>query len=219
MEDSSETNPAQVENSKGAGPSTVIVGCGTTDLAGGTQASRPTSFFLDKLPPEVRVVIYEQLLMKQEDVEIAHEWALGTYRSISKCKFHTSGLHAMILRTCRTVYHEGLSILYGQNRFWFKDPDDLIAFAYGGVKKHALGDVQFGLRYEPHGRLALVRNVYLSLTKIGYELYFPWMDIIYSNEDLTMPIGFPKLQRLTLDFSSWRTLGQGINVRFPQTPF
>ena len=219
MEVSSETNYAHVEKSKGADPATVIVGCETKDLAGGTQGSRPTSYFLDKLPPEVRVMIYEHLLMKQDDVQIAHEW-LATYRSVNKLnrKFHVPGLHAMILRTCHTVYREGLLMLYGRNRFWFGDPDDLFAFTYGGLKKSPSRDVKFGLKCEPYGWLALVRNVYLSLGIFGRDFYSPWVEIIYSNKDLVMPIGFPGLQRLTLDFWNRTTPGD-INVRFPQTLF
>ena len=211
IEDPSESNPDHVEKFKGAEPATAIVGCGT-------KASQPTACFLDKLPPEVRVMIYEELLTKREDVEIEREW-LATYRTAGKYdrKFRTSDLHATILRTCRTIHQEGLPILYGGNRFYFADADDLIAFAYSGLKRDSLGDVLFGLQYEPHGRLALLRNVYLGVCKFGHELFSPWREIIYhiNDEDRVLPIGFPKLQRLTLDFLHWRGGGKEINVRFP----
>ena len=214
----SSPDPNQADKSKGAGSATTVVGGGTKDLPGTTKASRPTASFLDKLPPEVRVMIYEELLTRQEGVFIRDE-CLSPYTPVHKweCEVYATGLHPTIsiLRTCRTIYHEGLLILYGRNQFCFTDPYDLNAFAYSGLKENPAGDVQFGLQYEPHGRLAFVRNVCLSLEDVG-ELNTPWRKVICNDKDRVMKIRFPKLQRLLLNTIHSRVTAN-INVCFAQT--
>ena len=161
-------------------------------------------------------MIYENLLTRQEDIFIRHE-CLSRYTSVHKwaCKIYATGLHPTILRTCRTIYQEGLLILYGRNQFYFTDPYDLIAFAYNGLTKNSAGDVQFGLQYEPHGRLALIRNVWLSLED-SREPYFSWRKVIYDDKDLIMTVSFPGLQTLLSDTVCLRDKAN-INVRFAQT--
>lgn len=42
-------------------------------------------------------------------------------------------LHCGVLRTCRVIYDEALSVLYGNNMFGFMKPDGLKKFAHGYV--------------------------------------------------------------------------------------
>lgn len=68
-----------------------------------------TKSALDKLPPEVRVMIYKELLVNP---------MLATYEAIDPDTWYGQdseyGLSPALLRTCRRVYEEALEILYDQ---------------------------------------------------------------------------------------------------------
>ena len=73
------------------------------DSHGGTQQS----FRFMELPPELRINIYEALLVDHR----AHDergWLLGN----DDCKLHTA-----VLRTSKQIYSEARPVLYGKNKF------------------------------------------------------------------------------------------------------
>ena len=71
-----------------------------------TGALVQTTFPFMKLPTELRLKVYRELLKPRNDLRM---------------KFHELGmnhLHPNILRTCHQVYEEAMEVLYGENIFY-----------------------------------------------------------------------------------------------------
>lgn len=124
-------------------------------------------------------------------------------------------IDSAILRTCRTVYTEGLHILYEQNTFHFSD-----AGAIGRFKqRYPLTTPPLRSLTTPFGRLALIQSVSLKITTSSSygrspsreSIWKDWMNNFFSEEmsisefGSTYKVGFPALQKLTLDFTDWKS--------------
>lgn len=73
-----------------------------------TTIEAPTTPGFLSLPPEVRNIIYRLLLVRQGAVDKRGR----TFWSASKPQLSTQ-----LLRTCRRIHHEAITILYGENTF------------------------------------------------------------------------------------------------------
>lgn len=104
-----------------------------------------TSPLLTKLPAEVRCKIYRYLLVSIHDAKIVRPVALRKERT-SYFASRGSFIHihhgpdpeidATILRTCRRVYFEALSILYTKNQFEFSDLLQIQEFKQEGIREN-----------------------------------------------------------------------------------
>ena len=108
------------------------------------------------LPGEVRMMIYRYLLLSTNpsDTIYSPNFLVSAKRrgllipaGSSRARYHSpnignmerSGTHAALLRTCRKVYDEALSVLYSENTFAFHDTDGIEAFmAEGLVTMHGM---------------------------------------------------------------------------------
>jgi hypothetical protein len=90
----------------------------------------PTPKFL-VLPPEIRIQIYKNLLIGHGQVRVLRYpcvciW-VGCRHSADRAAI-LDDLHSAILRTARQVYAEAVTILYGDNKFYFACPKDFEKF-------------------------------------------------------------------------------------------
>ena len=46
---------------------------------------------------------------------------------------HISNIDSAVMRTCQKMYHETLPVLYGENKFVFRTPEQLKAFQEGNL--------------------------------------------------------------------------------------
>lgn len=65
--------------------------------------------FLDKLPPELRIIIYRLVLVTDEPISDSP----SVRRKEPMCRRH----HPNLLRTCRLIYSEAQPVLYSENTF------------------------------------------------------------------------------------------------------
>ena len=93
----------------------------------------PTRYFLDKVPPEIRALIHEQLLRSRGPINKAHKLN-GTNKAFL-CKHYSpiDDIDSTILRFCRSVYDEARPILYGLNHFYSDNLEHIEQFAHDGV--------------------------------------------------------------------------------------
>ena len=138
-------------------------------------------------------------------------------KSIKKTDIPHIGIaNARILYTCRTIYEETLPFLYTRNTFLFRSPKRITKLGYDSIEggDEILGPpTRFGLGDAPHGRLSWIRSVVLhvgggGLPLLGYQKEIEylwgiiWRPFFMSKSSIT-PLGFPGLEKLTLDFSDW----------------
>jgi len=75
-----------------------------------------------KLPPEIRDMIYAELLVRTDDTTTAiTPWRNGFF-------FCTS---AQFLRTCKQIYREGIKWLYSENRIHLDEDDTRVGGFFG----------------------------------------------------------------------------------------
>jgi hypothetical protein len=82
-------------------------------LNGKAQEQSP---FFGRLPPEVRNMIYENLLLEEEGRPLP-TWCPAHPRGMT----HNPRYHVAILRTCKRVYMEAQAVFYSvmAQRYWF----------------------------------------------------------------------------------------------------
>lgn len=85
------------------------------------------------LPVEIRLQIYEFLLISQADPEQSPSWAVGkTSRKMISLHMiqapHYRTLKPAILYTCTQIHREAASVLYGGNVFNFSEPTQMFRF-------------------------------------------------------------------------------------------
>ena len=171
---------------------------------------------LSRFPLEVRNMIYNNVL-------IYHHWwisrphrFLGPHPPIeTKDSMHIQVIDAALLRTCKAIYHEAIRMLYGKNTFHFLKPSDIKDFAHLG-----LGNMPFGsygaisksasvVNNAPYGRLTMIRRLSLRLSSENngddiQKIWSFWSDFFYPPEQQDQLVGFPALERLSLDLSEWK---------------
>ena len=185
----------------------------------GTESNSPSPCgSLNKVPLEVRNMIYSNVLKFDLDIVRPHRF-LGRHPPIlAEDSKHIRAIDAALLRTCKAIYHETIRILYHRNRFYFCKPSDIKEFAHAG-----LGATPFGfyntinrpsdaVTHAPYGRLTTIRTMRLKLgsEKEGDDLekvWSFWSEFFYppeKQEHLDQVVGFPSLERLSLDLRKWK---------------
>lgn len=187
------------------------------------------------VPVEIRHMIFHHILTTPEPIEKPHKHLgsketalLDNYKPIPQ-------VDSAILRTCRLIYSEALPILYGQNTFEFSSANAIRSFQSRSLIGYPL--VAFNLKLAPMGRLTLLRSVIINLnaeyrwtSPIGINggrgtpnrdhIWRDWSTTLFSESDDLCPwggrngLGFPALEKLTLDFSEWQlTDSEGLLVK------
>ena len=89
------------------------------DTALGESERNPKEIYLFfKLPKEIRLMIYGELLVQKHSVEwMLNEANHKSRKSDSKSGGTPSIIHSAIMSTCRLIYEETLPILYASNVF------------------------------------------------------------------------------------------------------
>lgn len=178
---------------------------------------------LGKLPLELRTMIYTRVLGSEKYIKNPHKWLDRHPPIMAKEAEHIKVIDAALLRTCRTIYQEALQILYGRNRFNFYKSEDVTTFAHFG-----LGETPFGYHRAasepssavsdaPYGRLTMVSRLHLRFAGGRSTSWSSWCNFFYPPEKHTQLIGFPALQRLSLDLVEWQLGAEDasmIRVRF-----
>ena len=148
-----------------------------------SRSKQTISLFLTKFPAEIRNQVYRELLISKD-----REWFdrpdLMMKAKTSRLVYDTEspaedvyprdlGVHVAILQTCHRVYVEALPILYRENIFAFTEAGMLEYFKKEGLDVKRYLDMQgqansisvFNLKPCLQGRLSLIRNLYLKITK------------------------------------------------------
>ncbi|KAG5916496.1 hypothetical protein E4U42_007620 [Claviceps africana] len=81
-----------------------------------SSPSIPSDF--DKLPSEIRYMIYEELLTVRQPILVHSGWQ-QVYKRARPC------IPTGILRTCRRFYQEAIRVLYGSNTFLYRLRDKI----------------------------------------------------------------------------------------------
>lgn len=167
--------------------------------------------YFSRLPSEIRLQIYEELLKTDKLISGAHI-LVSTREAIMEHECPRIGIHCGILYTCRELYNEALPTLYGKNGFLFYDPAHLKTFAHSGLPTRSLTS-RFGFEDTKYGRLTLIRKLGLNIGKTAnYEHHLPldrkhlWdkWDSLFDRDHSINALGFPTLKSLTLNFSHWQ---------------
>lgn len=118
------------------------------------------------LPVEIRLRIYDLLVVSRFDRMENPSWAVGdTYQKVVLLhmpqirEYRT--MEPGILQTCKQIYHEANSILYSQNVFAISEPEEMFRFI-----------VQIGL-----ANLKLVKTLHIWVPWMA-ELS-PWLQLLY----------------------------------------
>lgn len=159
-------------------------------------------------------MIYKILLISKGSVPSPH-----TLMGAQKCvlagnRVQIEDIDATILRTCRSIYHEALPMLYQKNNFTFFSPHGIESFAFCELPRPCV----FGMKPRQYGRLTMLTTVILCLgptslpiprspgSRFDRELLWDcWRGFF---EPATAPkypprIMFPAVEFLVLDFSDW----------------
>ena len=172
---------------------------------------------LSKLPIEIRCIVYMNVLNYEMNISQANDFLGPKPPIMAEEAKHIGAIDCALLRTCRTIYHETIVILYAFNSFEFDKLDDIQHCAHDG-----LGNKPFGLycvanrssspNYSaPYGRLTMIHKLVLRISpesrqyRIGTaRIWSSWCNLFYSHEGQPQSIGFPALRVLFLDFTEWR---------------
>ena len=102
-----------------------------------SASDRPSQcMFFSKLPPEIRILVYRQILTTKAVLNAGAEIKKMT-RSLTtddNDPSHISNINSAVMQTCRKMYQETLPVLYGENKFGFRTPEDLEAFREGNLE-------------------------------------------------------------------------------------
>ncbi|KAF1940061.1 hypothetical protein EJ02DRAFT_456333 [Clathrospora elynae] len=83
------------------------------------------SAFFARLPPEIRLRVYEMVLCEQEDVYVHPNYEeRRDFLNVRAWR----GCSPQLLRTCRRIYREAIPTLYSENSFTFACPTTFFAF-------------------------------------------------------------------------------------------
>lgn len=103
-----------------------------------------------ELPTEILDAVFSELLVYPRRICQAHK-LLGTEQVMEFRCSRIKGLESAILGTCRSIYLQALSILYGNNTFMFDSGESLTEFAHKGLNG------QFAFQNARYGRLTMIR--------------------------------------------------------------
>ena len=119
----------------------------TTPVTTAVKASNPgpagplQCMFFSKLPPEIRLLVYRRILTTKARLNAGAEIEKRAFNLTTddNDSSHISGIDSAVMRTCRKMYHETLPVLYSENKFVCRTPEQLKAFQEGDLET-ALGE-------------------------------------------------------------------------------
>lgn len=168
---------------------------------------------LGHLPLELRIQIYQHLLVKPLDQYIPEPHLRLCTQKIMVVHYPgLDNLDSTILRTCKDIYHEAPPMLYFDNLFHFERPDDIERFGHYGLASPPFPSLSFaGLPAGPYGRLALIRELEMDICPIAspqdvVDREQIWSDLggFFNHPDHSRPyLDFPALTDLFLGFYDW----------------
>ena len=172
---------------------------------------------LSKLPLEIRIMIYRNVLKYKSHIDQPHMF-LGLHLPIlAEGGRHFEAIDSALLRTCKAIYCEAILILYGTNGFRFLKPSDIKEFAHAGLGSTPFGFYRNNTTRKPssavqnalYGRLTMIRRINLKLKPEHkgddlQKIWSYWSDFFYPPEEQDQLIAFPDLKFLVLDFTDWK---------------
>lgn len=206
-----ESNLIQNADSEASGEARILTpspspGTGNTD-------SRPCGS-LNKLPLEVRMMVYTNVLCYDQSIKGAHRFLDRHPPIMVEDSAYLEAIDAALLRTCRAVYSEAIRILYRRNRFYFRTLGDIKRFAHVGLGNtpfrfyHTATEPSAAISSAPYGRLTMIRSLQLHLSSdtgnTMQTIWSSWCDFFYPPVGQHQRIAFPALEKLTLDLQDWR---------------
>ena len=112
-----------------------------------TDLVSPYGPFFRRLPMELRILVWIDVLASSADIANAHKFMRPREPLIVTHFPPIKDIDAALLRTCRAIYGETFPILYGNNRFVFFRASQIPKFAFGKLyfplRRHIL-DSPFG---------------------------------------------------------------------------
>ena len=113
----------------------------TTPVTTAVEASNPRParpsqcMFFSKLPPEIRMMVYRRILTTKTRLNPGAEIEKTscTLTTDDNDPSRISGIDSAVMRTCRKMYHETLPVLYSENKFVCRTPEQLKAFQEGNL--------------------------------------------------------------------------------------
>lgn len=121
------------------------------------------------LPPEIRLKIYDHLLVNYcyEESEI-----ICTRYERPRIYIHgDTRIELGILQTCKQIYQEATSIFYSQNRFYFPDPHHLLQFVacIGLVKLKLVKEVHFQVDRHKSSQLRQLLDILIGDVNVSAD--------------------------------------------------
>ncbi|KAM0804048.1 hypothetical protein BDR22DRAFT_642566 [Usnea florida] len=171
---------------------------------------------LAKLPVELRCMVYSNVLNCEMNISQANDFLGPKPPIMAEEAKHIGAIDAALLRTCRTIYHETIVVLYAFNVFEFDRLVDLQHFAHAGLENKPFGFYCVANRSlfpkysAPYGRLTMIHKLVLRISpdrqyRMGTaRIWSSWCNLFYSPEGQPRSVGFPALRVLVLDFTEWR---------------
>ncbi len=177
-----------------------------------TISNQPSCPLFNKLPSEIRIMIYKELLTSNNVIRNAHKLLGPNLSFLCSDNVRLRDIDSRILRTCKKIHDEARLILYQENCFGFRTIDAMKSFAHDEMPDRfsALKDQSQESRWRRYGRLTHVRIVVLKLehdsdyvvTGSRKDLMRYWSEF-FVNPRSWHPVKFPSLEKLHLDFSKW----------------
>ena len=158
-----------------------------------SQTSNGPCPLFDKLPREIRFLIYARLLVSPAPIDGAQALRLIRHKQANILLRPVPGLDARVLRTCRQAYGEGMSMLYA-NEFRFSSPYALGLFRGMGLPRQ----IRHWGRFRCLRSLTLTFLTSYSGARNGWTA---WNNCFLNEDAHSRGVGFPALQDLTLEFS------------------
>ena len=191
---------------------------------------QPRCYFLE-LPAEIRMAIYELILVSPDSSLKAHNLLelIGRIHAADQYP-RIRGIDSKILATCSKVLYEAAPVLYGKNTFHFSDPESIKDFEGGNSGLFSSQPFTFTETLDPHaghirsyGRLQLLRRIHLQIdqTHSGYrfsrlsgaksqkeardDIWDEWKSFFNTRDSYYYKnLRFAALETLVLDFMTWQ---------------
>lgn len=161
-----------------------------------------------RLPSELRTMIWKATLTLKSDEGFSRP--ITPQRTIMvQPTSEVTEINSALLRTCRSIHHEALPILYRYNWLHFDSAAQIEEFRSRRLPKpNAINSNThriFGFKPEFYGRLTLLRLVYLTFAGAYMSgPWQPWAGYFEPQEKEQESLAFPALEKLILDFRLWR---------------
>lgn len=194
-------------------------------------ARAPKKLGFTDLPLEVRTPIFNYLLIDTRPILYPGR-LVQSKRQFGVDSLEHPDLGVAILQTCHQVYEEGLSVLYGRNKFVFESAECIEAFHFAGLATVHTTKITrpiFGLKPQPHGRLTLIKSMVILFKLTGRETTYSdlrrtWIlrdwQSFFNEKPSESPYHFdgkgfarfPALEELGLDFRGLELNGEGLTT-------